>query len=740
MQLYAGPTSHFVQDAIHNAIAGKLESAFQDAYRYRPGPAEVGSWRNSLRAMSQVLQAGSLERTNVILEYQLPMSSCRLDCMVLGQDDDGRDGAHIVELKQWERAEPSDVPDCVVTWVAGAQREVLHPSAQVFQYRTYLEDMHSAFRGTNPVALGACSYLHNAARSDGAELLDPRYRDAVDRAPLFFGAEVGELAEQLRRRVGRGDPGHVLDRVANGTHRPSKALMKHVATMIEGNRAYTLLDEQLVVFNSILAMVRQGYHGGRQVVLVRGGPGTGKSVIAANLLAALGRTDYSTFHATGSKAFTENLKRTVGPRARSVFKYFNSFESAPPGSIDVLICDEAHRIRESSGDRFHKRSSRPAGRQVDELLDAARVPVFFLDDIQVVRPGEVGSSQLIRDAAAARGLPVKEFELDVQFRCKGSEAFIGWVDNTLGIHRTPHVMWNDANEFDFRIVPSVEELDRMVRERDAAGEPSRLVAGFCWPWAKELKAGRLVEDVQVGDWRRPWNARSETTRLPKGIPKSNFWATDPNGLGQVGCVYTAQGFEFDYVGVIVGRDLRYDPVRGEWIGDRTASKDTKVNRAKGDDEFLRLVKNTYRVLLTRGLKGCWVTFLDPATEAFVRSRVESRPDRAKPLRGDAPTRPLAADPEASTRHLRGLTRLGLELWPLFARCTPGIEETALVAMVNDVALHLEREDLADWRADARLREALRASIRRSLSDLPEAAERDELADAVLRRATGWKPA
>jgi len=285
------------------------------------------------------------------------------------------------------------------------------------------------------------------------------------------------------------------------------------------------------------------------------------------------------------------------------------------------------------------------------------------------------------------------------------------------------------------VVASVQELERMIRERAEAGESARMVAGFCWPWSDELVGGKLAEDVRIGSWRRPWNARPEMRRLPKGIPKSNFWATDPNGLDQVGCVYTAQGFEFDYVGVIVGKDLRYDAAAGGWIGDRSASADPAVKRAS-EAEFLQLVKSVYRVLLTRGLKGCWVTFLDEATERFVRSRMESRPEAAAKLAAEPP---VEAEPVAANPHLRRLTRRGLELWPLFEPYGAGpraVPVDALIGIANDAGWLLEREDLAGWERDAARREALAASLRRVLSEIGALPEREGLVGRILAREPG----
>ena len=247
--------------------------------------------------------------------------------------------------------------------------------------------------------------------------------------------------------------------------------------------------------------------------------------------------------------------------------------------------------------------------------------VFFIDDLQVVRPEEVGSSELIKSAAAARGIEVREHELEAQFRANGSDAFIQWVDNTLQVERTPQVLWPMDDSFDCRVVPSVHELERLIRLRAGEGYSARLVAGFCWPWSDPEPTGQLVPDVVVGDWRRAWNARPEAGALAAGIPKSHYWATDPGGLEQVGCVYTAQGFEFDYCGVIVGSDLVYRPGEG-WIGQPEQSKDNVVRRTRDRDAFTAYVKNTYRVLLTRGLRGCYVHFVDPQSRDFVLSRLE----------------------------------------------------------------------------------------------------------------------
>lgn len=620
MRLYSGPSTHFIRDSAHNQIAEKLKASFFQHFRYEPPKSEVNSWRNSLRATAQVLEEGGLKDHGILLEYQLPLTSKRLDCMVCGRDGAGRDGAVIVELKQWDKAEEAVGDKMVSTFVGGAEREVLHPSAQVGQYQMYLVDTHTAFHeGEDPVRLRACSYLHNYFPEEGDVLLDQRFEPLLASYPLFNGDDAGHLKDFLVENLGAGEGMQVLRRVEESDYRPSRKLMEHVARVIHEKSEYVLLDEQLVVYEKVLHCAREGFHDRKKhVLIIKGGPGTGKSVIAINLMADLLRREFNAHYATGSRAFTQTLRQKIGTRGLPQFKYFNSYADADPDVVDVLICDEAHRIRERSWSRFTPRAKRGDRPQVDELMDAGRVCVFLIDDKQIVRPNEVGSVELIREHAQAKGFRVSEYELEAQFRCAGSDAFVNWVNTTLGIARTANVIWEGDENFDFQIMGSPEALDARIRAKAAEGYTARLCAGFCWPWSDPQSDGTLVDDVGIGTFRRPWNAKPEARRLARGIPKAPLWASEPGGIDQVGCIYTAQGFEFDYAAVIWGPDLVYDFESQAWVGHPKRSHDRQVKRGKG--AFTDLVKNTYRVLLSRGLKGCYVHFMDRDTENFVRSR------------------------------------------------------------------------------------------------------------------------
>ncbi len=401
VHLYSGSTIDFVEDATHNRIADKVAESFERYFRYEPTPSELQSWRSSLHAMSDVVRHGDLLDNGIVVELQLPLSSKRLDCMVTGHDQAGRPEAVIVELKQWQHAGPSWVDDCVSTFVGGRERDVLHPSRQVGNYERYLLDVHSTFN-EGAVGLRSCSYLHNMRSPDATALVADEHRELIQLYPMFVGDQVDDLVDYLAANVGEGGGGPVLDDVLRGKYRPHKRLLDHVAKMVADEPTFVLLDDQQVACNAVLTKVRARHLAvGSAVLLIRGGPGTGKSVLAVNLVGELARQGLVVHHATGSRSFTESLRKRVGPRAGALFKYFNGFRAAGDEPFDVLICDEAHRIRETSQDRFTKKEDRSDRPQIDELVAAAKVSVFFIDDLQVVRPGEIGSAELIRESAAA---------------------------------------------------------------------------------------------------------------------------------------------------------------------------------------------------------------------------------------------------------------------------------------------------------------------------------------------------
>lgn len=581
---------------------------------YRPSASEVRSWESSLPVLMRDLHDAGLEDVEVLVEHRLPLSSKRTDVVVCGEDPRNGEPAYlVVELKQWSaaQADPDDVE--LVRIAAYGDHPVLHPGRQVQRYVDYMADFVRVLDG-HPNRIRGAAYLHNASEAAVSSL---RARPETDTSRLFTGDERGRWLEYLRTRFSAAPGAAAADALLSSAVSPSKQLMKLAAAEIQQREQFVLLDEQEVAYRLVLNAVNRAVRGDhKSVVVVTGGPGSGKSVIALSLLGELYRNGRTAEHATGSKAFTETLRKVAGARqtrVKELFGYFNQFIGAEPNSLDVLILDEAHRIRESSNNRFTPRSKRSGQPQIHELLDVARVPVFLLDEHQVVRPGEIGTVAEIKRAAASRGLDVQLVELNAQFRSGGSRLYEEWVLRLLGLAEGGPVDWAGDDNYTVRVADSPEQMEQFLADRLGQGYGARMTAGFCWPWSDAAKDEPLPDDVVIGQWARPWNNKNE--RKHGEAPGRSLWATQDGGFGQVGCVYTAQGFEYDWSGVILGPDLVW---RGDrFVSDVRESRDPAF-RGKAAGSFDQFVRNVYKVLLTRGMVGTVVYSTDPETREMLK--------------------------------------------------------------------------------------------------------------------------
>ncbi|MEI7779841.1 MAG: DUF2075 domain-containing protein [Actinomycetes bacterium] len=604
------------QSAVERVLAQRLEERFLFDHGHRPSPGEVRSWAGSLPVLAADLCDAGLGQVEVLLEQRLPLTSKRMDAVLAGvHPKSGMPSYVVVELKQWSHARPSDEADDLVLVDAYGNRPVLHPLEQVRRYVAFVEQFTRSIENQVDAIVGV-AYLHNAVAANVAGL---RLLPETTNARFFTQSERGAWLDFLRSRLTPISGAASADQFLASRIAPSRQLLALAAAEIQTREQFVLLDEQQVAFSLVLGAVERARAGnGKTVVVVSGGPGSGKSVIALSLLGEMSRRGYAAIHATGSKAFTETLRRVAGKGSSSVkslFQYFNSFMDSNANDLDVLISDEAHRIRISSANRFTAARLRTGAAQVDELIDAARVPVFLLDEHQVVRPGEIGSIAVIESAAAARGLPVVRVDLDAQFRSGGSRLFETWVLCLLGLEPGGPVVWAGDDHFELQVADSPEELEAILAKHQSDGLSARMTAGFCWPWSKPAD-GHLVDDVVLGDWRRPWNNPEE--RRIGDVPARSLWASEPGGFGQVGCVYTAQGFEYDWSGVILGPDLVWRT--DQFVSDVRASKDPAF-RGKGTEGFDSFVRNIYKVLLTRGMQGTVVYSPDAETREKLRTLI-----------------------------------------------------------------------------------------------------------------------
>ncbi|MGW8885226.1 DNA/RNA helicase domain-containing protein [Streptomyces sp. NPDC055749] len=607
-------------ECLSGSLFLRLAEQFVHVHRYRPSTSEARSWERSIPVLANALNEAGLDQVEMLLEYGLPLNSKRADAVLAGvHPKTGEPSYVVVELKQWSSAEPDD-EDPSLCHIDAYARPVLNPVDQVRAHCKYLVSFNGAL-AEHPQRISGAAYLHNATEFGVSGLFEAE-QDAYGQ--LFIGARRSEFIEYLRTKFGKGSGASAADELLAGKVGPSRQLMAVAAQEVREREQFVLLDEQQVAYRTVLNAVRRSNQSDhKEVVVVTGGPGTGKSVIALSLLGELYRQGTTALHATGSSSFTTTMRKVAGARKREVqdlFKYFNSFMTAERNSIDVLICDEAHRMRETSANRYTPAAGRTGKAQIEELIDTARVPVFLLDEHQVVRPGEMGTVAEISAAAAARGLACHVVPLDSQFRCGGSDAYLRWTVRLLGLEAGGPVRWDPDDKMQLIVADSPQEMEKFLDGRRAQGFGARISAGYCWKWSKKVPPGQaLPADVVIGDWERPWNVFGE--RAVAGAPPAALWATDPAGFGQVGCVYTAQGFEYDWSGVILGPDLVWR--EDHWVTDRTASKDPVFKKSTSDADVDRLIRNTYKVLLTRGMVGTVVYSTDPATREKLRQLVPS---------------------------------------------------------------------------------------------------------------------
>ncbi|WP_231598842.1 DUF2075 domain-containing protein [Corynebacterium occultum] len=593
----------------------------------RPSEPEKRSWKASLPVLAADLMEAGLGNVEVLIEYALPLTSKRVDAILAGtHPETGAPSYIIIELKQWSEARLyEDDPELVsVPGVAGPRT---HPVRQVSGYRRYLANYLRVLEGKEEW-IRAAAYLHNATSPHAIEELESLAFE--ENCRLFSAASRGRFHDFLRENLSGETSGvQSADTLLGSAVAPSTQLLKVAADEIKHQEQFVLLGEQQLAVDMVLHEVKRAQQSNhKRVLVISGGPGSGKSVIALSLLGELARQNKTVLHATGSRSFTTTLRKVAGFRNRdvqSLFKYFNQFTDAEPNSLDVLIADEAHRIRETSNNRYTPKAKRSTEPQVNELINAARVPVFLLDENQVVRHGEMGSIEEITQHAESLGLEVHHISLGEQFRCGGSAPFVDWVQQILGLTDEPpaEASLPASDPFHVEVVDSPWELERLLSKKFAEGYSARMSAGYCWPWSDAEKgADELYPDIQIGDWARPWNSKEE--RRVGEAPPSALWATQAGGFGQVGCVYTAQGFEYDWSGVILGPDILWRD--GRFVTDRSANKDPgfRFRKQVPDELFDELVRHIYKVLLTRGMIGTYIYSSDAETRDALRQLLNTK--------------------------------------------------------------------------------------------------------------------
>ena len=623
MLVYEGIKSEFINDVDLGIIADRIRNKYIDVVKKRPSMPEFNSWKNSMQYMRGVLSDLEIPaNTGIAIEYNIPPTGCRIDFMMSGYDQ-GKSNVVIVELKQWDKVTEVSQMDGIYkvnTFTGGGMRDVNHPSYQAMTYANLIKDYNEAVQLKN-INVVPCAYLHNYYFENDDTLLSNNYKEYTDKAPLFGHNDVIKLRSFIKKYIKSGDDGNILYEIDNGRIRPSKMLQDSLKNMLKGNKEFYMIDNQKIVYEYALRnAIDTISKNEKNVMIVRGGPGTGKSVLAVNLLVELNNRNMTCFYVTKNaaprKVYSSKLRGDFTQTyINHLFQSSGNFTYEERNKLDCLIVDEAHRLNAKSGMYQNKGEN-----QVKEIINAAKFSVFFIDENQKVTLKDIGSEDLIKKFAKEQGAGIYTFDLDSQFRCNGSDGYVAWLDRVLGIRDTVNFDITGF-DYDFRVLDNPNEVRKLVEEKNVNNK-SRIVAGYCWNWISNGKNNSEIHDIEIPEYNfsMSWN-----------LANSNTWAIDSNSINEVGCIHTCQGLEFDYVGVIIGNDLRYDGLNVITDYSKRARTDTSLNGIKkisdeqGEEVANKIadniIKNTYRTLMTRGMKGCYVYCTDKKLNEYLKENL-----------------------------------------------------------------------------------------------------------------------
>ena len=606
MIIYSSTKQSFIQDFEQGVLVKKLHQTLTEKYR-RVGESEIHSWQTSLSYMANVMRDIAIpDLAGVAIEYIVPNTQKRVDFIITGLDQHNKEHVIIVELKQWGEAfKVADKDNIVSTYLRGGLHEVTHPSYQAWSYCSLIENFNEDVQ-TRPIELHPCAFLHSFDVSISTELRDSIYSAILDISPMFTLGQMNNLRNFIKTYIPKPDTTNIIESIEHGRLRPSKALQDSILSMLKGNKEFVLIDDQKVEFERIKKAALDAIKNNQKTVyIVRGGPGTGKSVVAINLLAECIHNGYIAQYIT-SNAAPRNVYSTMLQKGfkkteiKALFQGSGTFHTRSKNALQIAIVDEAHRLREKSGMYQNEGED-----QIKEIINASLFSVFFIDRNQRVTFKDAGTIDKILKFSTEQKALVYEGALESQFRCNGSDGYLAWLDNVLQIAETANYDGFEG-DYDFRIFDDPNAMYAAIKAKNEINNKSRVLAGYCWDWPKEGRTTSLVKDIQIleHNFGISWNLENSTT-----------YAIDPDSINEAGCIHTTQGLEFEYVGVIIGDDLRYENDKLIVDINKRAKTDQSIkgikkllkeNPEEGHRIANEIVKNTYRTLMTRGQKGCYI--------------------------------------------------------------------------------------------------------------------------------------
>ncbi len=620
MIVYQKTKSDFSNDILSNEIDIIISKCIYEATGRNIAPNEMRSFKNSLSYIDKVINDNSIPHdSGISIEYHIPQTSKRIDFMISGKKN-SQENVVLIELKQWEKAYKTESDGIVRTFLNKSIVETTHPSYQAYAYASTLSSFNEAIY-SGAINIYPCAYLHNYAPDN--DINDVMYKNYLEKAPVFLKNDALNLRNFIASLIETGDNSSIFNKIENGKIRPSKSLADSIHSILNGNKEFDLLDDQKVVFEiakKIAIETNQNFIK-KNVIIVKGGPGTGKSVIAINLLVDLLNKSLMPHYVTKTSAprevyFEKLSKFRKMVELKTLFVGSGTFINAKTNSYNVLIVDEAHRLTKQTG--FLKKGIN----QIDEIINASKFILFFIDEDQRVHIDDYGSIDTIKYFANKHNADITELELTSQFRCNGSNGYLAWLDNILQIRDTANYYFSkDEYDFDFRIYDNPTEMKNEIFRLNQINNKARIVAGYCWDWISSKNPHSYDIRIPQYNFNMMWNFKSYGGK----------WIIDSNSINEVGCIHTCQGLELDYIGVIVGDDFVIRNGKVIVQPHKRSSMDRSIfgykklmdtNPEEAISILNSIIKNTYRTLMTRGMKGCFVYFTDKETNEYFKTQLK----------------------------------------------------------------------------------------------------------------------
>ena len=607
MLAYNETIRQFNKDVLNNQIMTKIAS------NLNAGKSEQTAWKDAAVYMKNILElAGLPDDIEIGMELKIPITNNRIDFLIAGVNQQSEKSLIIVEMKRWSAVSKTNKERLVNADDTRYGQDALHPSYQAYTYKLNLEAYNQNVTDEN-IQISSCAYLHNLYNDQ--DIKDGFYSEILDKSPVFAAKDNQNLANFIKTHVNKAYHNRILYQIENSKIKPAQMLMDTLSSELHNNKVFTLLDQQEICYQNIKQVVKENEMSDqKQVFIVRGGAGTGKSVIAIKLLNDFIQNEKLAFYLTKNSAvrnvYSKKLSGKLNSHLRTLFlSTIKISRDRPQNQYECLVVDEAHRLPERSKSGHILLGSD----LIKEIIESTKFSIFFIDEKQQVDIRDYATIERITKTAKLLGAKVHDNEnlrLTSQFRCSGNDEYIKTVE---GILYNEEVVVESNLDYEVKIFDDINYWHESIMDKIDNTPNSRMMSGDVFDWIS--KDNPELFDININGLSLKWN-------------KDTSFSADESQKYRVGHIDTVQGLEYDYIGLIIGDDLLFNPITNKV---ETNYKTHPINaghfRRHGrkvplDSDLKQIdmiIRNTYNVLMKRGMKGCYIYCMNKELSNYLKT-------------------------------------------------------------------------------------------------------------------------